>query len=100
MEHNARRIQIKKVHHGEGVDSDQNWMYNVLGDNGESLSHSESLVHKSHITEIRDKYYPEWPIEDITEPQEGTKEIKVPADNPEEFLNETSHEGNEAGPEE
>ena len=87
MKHNAQRIEIKKSQ----SDSEQKYYYNVIGDNGEVLSTSETMFNKADLKQTVNKYYEGWPVNDTTEPQGGTAD---------QFLDETSHNGNEEGPEE
>ena len=93
MPHNAKRIEILRI------DNEKNQFYaNIHGDNGESLfdNSKQGYENKRDLIKMCQKYFSTFPIVDKTIEEKPTKEIEAPADNPEEFLDESSHGGDEA----
>jgi uncharacterized protein YegP (UPF0339 family) len=54
---------IKKVTHGKRKGE---YKFALLGDNSENLSQQETYTQKHNVTEVLEKYFPQFEVEDKT----------------------------------
>lgn len=57
------KLRIKRITHGKKKGE---FRFNLIGDNGEVISVSETYTQKHNIIELRDRYFREFEIEDLS----------------------------------